>query len=163
SDKYPPGFNPLPMPLNTGTDWSVDALLEVGPIGERELGHYPNAIVWSVDEFFRKLLPAIKASNTFIVYTSDHGQNLLPARSTHCGTTPAVPAGEEEVPLFAITSMPEFAERLEEGAARGYGRFSHFEIFPTLLLAMGYDAGWVRANYGPSLMDVPSTDRKFMI
>jgi len=30
-------------------------------------------------------------------------------------------------------------------------------------LAMGYDKGWVNKTYGPSLMDSPSLDRKFMI
>ena len=70
---------------------------------------------------------------------------------------------EAYVPLFAITSVPEFEQRLEKGAAHGFGRFSHFEVFPTLLLAMGYDAGWVKRTYGPSLMDSPSPDRKFMI
>jgi hypothetical protein len=74
-----------------------------------------------------------------------------------------VPLGEAYVPLFAITSMPEFEQLLKKGAARGFGRFSHFEIFPTLLLAMGYDPGWVNKTYGPSLMDSPSPDRKFMI
>jgi hypothetical protein len=48
-----------------------------------------------------------------------------------------------------------------KGAARGFGQFSHFEVFPTLLLALGYDPGWVKETYGPSLMDSPSPDRKF--
>ena len=81
---------------------------------------------------------------------------------THCSTTPNVHPGEAYVPLFAITSVPEFEQHLEEGAAHGFGRFSHFEIFPTLLLAMGYDAAG-STDYGPSLMDLPSPDRKFMI
>jgi hypothetical protein len=67
------------------------------------------------------------------------------------------------VPLFAITSAPDFEQRLEQAAARGFGQFSHFEVFPTVLLALGYDAGWVKETYGPSLMDSPSPDRKFMI
>jgi hypothetical protein len=59
--------------------------------------------------------------------------------------------------------VPKFEQGLEKGAAHGFDRFSHFEIFPTLLLAMGYDAGWVKGTYGPSLMDSPMPDRKFMI
>jgi hypothetical protein len=59
--------------------------------------------------------------------------------------------------------MQEFEQCLKKGAARGFNRFSHFEIFPTLLLAMGYDAGWVKRTYGPSLMDSPSPERRFMI
>src|SRR5262249_52458900 len=56
------------------------------------------------------------------------------------------------VPLFATTSVSEFKRGLEEGSARSFGRFSHFEVFPTL-----------NVSYGPSLMDSPSPDRKFMI
>jgi glucan phosphoethanolaminetransferase (alkaline phosphatase superfamily) len=157
SDKYPPDFHPLPTPRESSKVPST------GSIGERALAHYPNAIAWSVDEFFRKLLPAVDPSKTLIIYTSDHGQNMLPGHSTHCSTTLMVPRGEEAVPLFAITSVPEFRESLEKAAARSFGRFSHFEIFPTLLLAMGYDADWVRRSYGPSLMDSPSPNRTFMI
>ena len=62
-----------------------------------------------------------------------------------------------------MTSVPEFEQGLEKGAAHGFDQFSHFEIFPTLLLAMGYDPGWVNASYGPSLMDSRSPERKFMI
>ena len=45
--------------------------------------HYPNAIAWSVDEFFRKLLPAVDLSKTLIVYTSDHGQSLQGREKHH--------------------------------------------------------------------------------
>ena len=161
-DKYPPDFRTRQIPLKD-TFWFGLAKLRFNEFGERDLADYPNAIAWSVDEFFRKLLPAVDLHKTLIVYTSDHGQSLLPGRSTHCSTTLTVPLGEANVPLFAITSAPEFEKRLEQGAAHGFGRFSHFEVFPTLLLAMGYDAAWVKRTYGPSLMDSPSPDKKFMI
>jgi lipid A ethanolaminephosphotransferase len=166
SEKYPPDFHALSTPrLESHADWSVDTILGLhhDEMTERQIALYPNAIAWSVDEFFRKLLPAVDLSNTLIVYTSDHGQSLLPGRFPHCSWTRAVPRGEESVPLFAATSVPEFEQGLEKGAAHGFDQFSHFEIFPTLLLAMGYDAGWVNGSYGPSLMDSPSPDRKFMI
>jgi glucan phosphoethanolaminetransferase (alkaline phosphatase superfamily) len=159
SDRYPPDFHALPTYEESHT-WSVATLLGLKPIDQ--IADYPNAIAWSVDEFFRKLLPAVDLSNTLIIYTSDHGQNLS-GRLTHCSTTRPVPQGQVSVPLFAITSAPEFERGLEKAAAHGFDRFSHFEIFPTLLLAMGYDAGWVNRSYGPSLMDSPSPDRKFMI
>jgi glucan phosphoethanolaminetransferase (alkaline phosphatase superfamily) len=162
SDKYPPDFHTPLTPLSD-TVWDVFGKLRLSTTGERDLALYPNAITWSVDEFFKKLLPAVDLHKTLIVYTSDHGQSLLPGRSPHCSTTPTVPPAEADVPLFAITSEPDFEQRLEQGAARGFGQFSHFEVFPTLLLALGYDAGWVKEAYGPSLMDLPSLDRKFMI
>jgi glucan phosphoethanolaminetransferase (alkaline phosphatase superfamily) len=177
STKFPPDFHPLPLPAESDiskySNVIVRSLYEflgsfLPPAGtlqnsDRGIAYYPNAIAWSVDEFFRNLLPSVDLSKTLIIYTSDHGQSLLSGHFTHCSTTPDVPLGEVYVPLFAITSMPEFEQRLEKGAARGFGRFSHFEIFPTLLLAMGYDAGWVNRTYGGSLMDMPAADRKFMI
>src|SRR5262249_29624586 len=154
STKYPPEFHKIPTPAGS------EALDR-----EAMVAHYQNAILWSVDEFFRKLLPMIDLSKTLIVYTSDHGQSLLQGgyKQTHCSTTSKVYPGEAYVPLFAITSLPEFRRLLNNGAAHGFGRFSHFEIFPTLLMAMGYDAGWINKIYGPSLMDSPAQDREFMI
>jgi len=162
SDKYPPDSHMRPTALSS-TFWAAFGKLRLSTTGERDLALYPNAIGWSVDEFFRNLLPAIDLRKTLIVYTSDHGQSLLPGRSPHCSTTPTVSPAEADVPLFAITSEPDFEQRLEQGAAHGFGQFSHFEVFPTLLLALGYDAGWVKKTYGPSLMDSPSSDKKFMI
>src|SRR5262245_792800 len=178
SDKYPPDFH-----AHTSSGKSDLALKSdnafVGAIGSflknvllipgsnvassREIDNYENAIAWSVDEFFRKLLRAVDLSKTLIVYTSDHGQNLLPGYVTHCHGAPRALPGEVNVPLFAITSVPEFERRLEKGAANGFGRFSHFEVFPTLLLAMGYNEDWVTRTYGPSLMDLPTPDRQFMV
>jgi glucan phosphoethanolaminetransferase (alkaline phosphatase superfamily) len=160
SNKYPPDFHTLRAPLR-GTVSSV--VSDDIYAGQRALAQYSNAIAWSVDEFFRNFLPAVDLHKTLIVYTSDHGQSLLPGRFPHCSTTPTVPLAEADVPLFAITSEPAFEQRLEQGAARGFGQFSHFEVFPTLLLALGYDADWVKGTYGPSLMDSPSPDKKFMI
>jgi hypothetical protein len=81
---------------------------------------------------------------------------------THCSTTGVSP-GEAYVPLFASTAVSDFRQGLEKTAERNFGRFSHFEVFPTLLLAMGYDKFWVGSTYGPSLMDAPSPDRRFII
>jgi glucan phosphoethanolaminetransferase (alkaline phosphatase superfamily) len=177
STKYPPDFHAFPTPVEPAASkyqdtiiGSVNAFLKsfLPPAGtvqysDRGIADYPNAIAWSVDEFFKNLLPAVELSKTLIIYTSDHGQSLLPGHFTHCSTTARVSPGEVSVPLFAATLVPEFERGLEQGAARGFGRFSHFEVFPTVLLAMGYDASWVNDNYGPSLMDAPSPDRKFMI
>ena len=173
STKHPPDFRAFPTPEEREASryqntiiGSVNAFLRSflpARYDRASFADYPNAILWSVDEFFRKLLPAVDLSKTLIIYTSDHGQSLVPGHFTHCSTTASVSPSEAYVPLFATTLVPEFKRRLEQGAARGFGRFSHFEVFPTLLLAMGYDAGWVNRSYGPSLLDSPSPDRKFMI
>jgi glucan phosphoethanolaminetransferase (alkaline phosphatase superfamily) len=167
STKYPPNFHVAPTPTesdisNSGFD--VGTLLSSFlPPFDYQIAQYPKAIAWTVDEFFRTLLRGVNLSETLIVYTSDHGQSLIPGHLTHCSSAPPTPMGEVYVPLFALTSVPEFEQRLRKGAARGFGRFSHFAVFPTLLLAMGYDAAWVNRTYGASLADPPRSDRMFMI
>jgi glucan phosphoethanolaminetransferase (alkaline phosphatase superfamily) len=177
SNKYPPDRHPFPAPVLNVSDHQsltigryMSALLggflrpsETDRTPDQEVDHYLNAITWSVDEFFRRLLPAVDLSKTLIIYTSDHGQSFLPGRLTHCSTTLNAPRSQAYVPLFAITSMPEFERGIKKGLAGNFGQFSHFEVFPTLLLAMGYDDDFVKRIYGPSLMDTPSQDRKFMI
>jgi glucan phosphoethanolaminetransferase (alkaline phosphatase superfamily) len=173
SDKYPPNFHAFPDPVASEPSnlkqGSLAAFLQgfMPPSGKdfsaSEIVHYPNAIAWSVDDFFRKLLPGLDLSKTLILYTSDHGQSLLPAHPSHCSWAPTVPEGEAYVPLFAATALPEFEQRLKRGAAAGFNRFSHFEIFPTLLLAMGYDPDWIKRVYGPTLEDSPSPSRTFMV
>jgi glucan phosphoethanolaminetransferase (alkaline phosphatase superfamily) len=118
---------------------------------EDRLHHYKRAITWSVDGFFRRLMSGLNLSDTLVVYTSDHGQDLQRAL-THCSTTNVRPV-EARVPLFAATGDPSFERRLRHGAQLGFNRMSHFEIFPTLLIAMGYDEKWVNEVYGPSLID----------
>ncbi len=58
------------------------------PINDRGrlINSYKNAIRWSVDRFFEALLAQIKLEETLVIYTSDHGQNLMDdgTHLTHC-------------------------------------------------------------------------------
>ena len=126
---------------------------------------YDKAIKWSVDGFFQTLLPRLDLSGTLLLYTSDHGQSMWEDgyKITHCSTTHPHP-GESYVPLFVLTEIPSLADHLSESAARGFDRASHFDIFPTLLLAMGYNEKLVDHKFGQSLFDIPSMrHRKFLV
>lgn len=73
------------------------------------------------------------------------------------------PVGEAIVPMFALTAQTAFAERLERGAKTGFGRSTHFNVYPTLLLSMGYDEKWVTERFGASLLNVSRTEpRRFL-
>jgi hypothetical protein len=75
-----------------------------------------------------------------------------------------VSPNEAIVPLFAATGDRRFEQRLQEAARVGFNRMSHFELFPTLLIAMGYDEKWVKKTYGPSLLDEPKPHvRSFLV
>src|SRR5262249_23672880 len=118
---------------------------------------YNNAVRWSVDGFFEKLFTRLDKTSVFVIYTSDHRQSLMEGGQimTHCSTK-NTQVGESLVPLIVSTGIQDLAVRVRKSATQGYGRATHFEIFPTLLLAMGYDEQWVREWYGPSLLDIPA-------
>jgi lipid A ethanolaminephosphotransferase len=119
---------------------------------------YHKALRWSVDAFFEKLMPKLVREDTLTIYTSDHGQSMFEGGydQTHCTIGENVAAGESYVPLFAIAGLEWFQAALQKAAARAIDHASHFEIFPTLLVGMGYDEGWVSNAYGPTLLNVPT-------
>lgn len=125
------------------------------PIVNRKalLNSYRNAIAWSVDGFFRALVDGLDLHDSLIVYTSDHGQNLLEDGDpvTHCRRTASV--REAAVPLFVITGDEALHARFARAASRNRDRTSHFQIFPTLLEIMGFDPKDVRQTYYLTLFD----------
>jgi glucan phosphoethanolaminetransferase (alkaline phosphatase superfamily) len=156
---YPPGFHEIPVPgKRTLADWRG------GAPRKALLDAYSNAVQWSVDGFFRKLLNRFDGGDVLVIYTSDHGQSLMDGgeKLSHCSTyrEGSTQIGEGLVPLFALTKIPGLEERLRESAARAYGHAADFDIFPTLLSAMGYDEEWSRKQYGPSLLDIPANRRR---
>jgi glucan phosphoethanolaminetransferase (alkaline phosphatase superfamily) len=105
-----------------------------------------------VDGFFEELLPRIAGLDYLLIYTSDHGQNLMDngLLVTHCTPT-EVNEPQVLVPLLVFASegklRAEFLKVLEQRRDRS----THFELFPTLLIAMGYLPDQVHSQYGPSL------------
>jgi glucan phosphoethanolaminetransferase (alkaline phosphatase superfamily) len=148
------GYSPLDFNKYTRSDGTR---FEYGRRTLTDLvGSYKNAIAWNVDGFFQELLPNIDLGGVLIIYTSDHGQNLWDDGnrfSRHCNNHP--PPTEVRVPLVTFTGDEVFGRALSTSAARSFNEASHFEIFPTLLLAMGYDPTSVADIYGPSLLAVP--------
>src|SRR5262245_5921585 len=153
---YPPELDNLLLPLENRT-------LAYRPTSDELLHMYNSAILWSVDGFFKKLLNRFQYDKVLLVYTSDHGQRLMDGkeRKNHCTTlSEDTQLGEGLVPLIVSTGIPELEVRLRESVARVYNRGSGFDIFPTLLLAMGYNEQWVRTSSGPTLLDVPANRRR---
>ena len=124
------------------------------------INSYKNALRWATDGFFKKMLPQMDLANTLILYTSDHGQNFMPGRQTHCSTKDADPR-EGLVPLMAITDDGPLASRFEKAARLNHDRASHFTIFPTLLTVMGYDTSALGPAYGASLFEKIEAPQRF--
>jgi lipid A ethanolaminephosphotransferase len=131
---------------------SMQAGEAVGTSRERLVNAYKNAIHWNVDGFFQRLLAQLPAE-TVILYTSDHGQNLMDAGLVLQCNARDPHFLEGVVPILAITGSTELRTLLGAAVPSNRDRASHFEIFPTLLVLMGFEHEAVRARYGGSLMD----------
>ena len=121
---------------------------------ERLVNSYKNAVRWSTDDFLEHLLEETDLSNAVIIYTSDHGQNLLEDGKpvTH-GRQLSQVLHEAIVPLLVFTSHPELQEKFMRSAVINFNKASHFDILPTILNLFGYDPPAVRARYRQSLFE----------
>ncbi len=121
---------------------------------ERLVNSYKNAIRWVVDGFFERLIPEIDLEKTLIIYTSDHGQNLLDDGKlvTHCRRiSPTL--NEAISPLFIMTKKAELLQEFRIAAHSNFDKTSHFQIFPTVLTLFGYDEKRISEIYYQSLFE----------
>lgn len=131
---------------------------------ERSLNSYMNGIRWSVDEWFEKLLAQRKEFRPFvIIYTSDHGQNIVDdgTLATHC--RPNGNRFEGIVPMVIFSNDAVVLNRFKAALGTGYDKTSHFQIFPTLLRLAGYKRVWVKSHYGASLSESPGSAPEFFV
>lgn len=121
---------------------------------------YANALRWSVDSFFRTIAPLLD-DDTVVLYTSDHGQSFKEGSrtSTH-GNRIAPPKSQAKVPLLGWGGL--LKQRFPDGIAAFRDRVSHYQVFPTLLVLMGFDEAEVVSRYGPPLWDPPDGGRVFL-
>jgi glucan phosphoethanolaminetransferase (alkaline phosphatase superfamily) len=135
-------------------------------VKEETIVEYKNAIYWEVDRFFERLARSIDLDHTLLIYTSDHGQSLFEGgyKQSHCSVNGQVAAGEGIVPLIAMTHAEPFNSELRAIANRDFSHFSHSDVFPTLLTAMGYARQWVQTKYNSSMLYGPhAASRGFFV
>jgi len=152
---YPKEYSVFPFALEQGE-----------PMDDREksLNSYMNGIRWSVDDWFKDLLSESGDYKTYvIVYTSDHGQNIVDdgTLATHC--RPRANHFEGIVPLIVFSNDATILERLKAVQVESYDKTNHFQIFPTLIRLAGYEDSWVRSHYGASLSEPPGTLPEFFV
>ena len=157
-----PYFRSYPKEYNIFTP-----TLEQGePMNDREksLNTYMNGIRWSVDDWFKSLLADSKEFKTYtMIYTSDHGQNIVDdgTLATHC--RPMANRFEGLVPMVVFSNDAITLNRLKMVVETSHDRTSHFQIFPTLLSLSGYKGTWVKSQYGASLSDRTETLPEFFV
>jgi glucan phosphoethanolaminetransferase (alkaline phosphatase superfamily) len=125
-------------------------------IGSRErlVNSYKNSIRWAVDGFFEILSSEIDLSESVLIYTSDHGQNLLDDDQpvTHCRRM-SQNLHEAVVPLLVWSGNDTLHGKFDLAASHNFNSASHFEIFPTILTLFGYDPQSIRKQYHQSLFE----------
>jgi len=143
----------------------VVAVTESAERKDKELmiNSYKNSIQLSIDKFFETLLRGNTFRDSIVIYTSDHGQNLMDSdiELTHCSEGGSTPY-EALIPLMVITDIPEWRNRFEASAARNFDRASHFNVVPTILEILGYDKNQVQAKHGQSLFGDLSLPNRFV-
>ena len=122
---------------------------------------YANSMLWSVDGFLETLLADVNLDDTVVLYTSDHGQSFKEGNglSTHADRSDPPPT-QANVPLVGWGRL--FATRFPDGVMHARGRADHFQLFPTMLVLMGYDEAEVTSRYGQPLWGPPPTARVFL-
>ena len=157
-----PYFRSYPKEYNLFTP-----VLEHGePMNDKEksLNSFMNGIRWSVDDWFKGLLSENDDFKRYvIIYTSDHGQNIVDdgTLATHC--RPMANRFEGIVPMMVFSNDEEILEKLKVTQFASYNKTSHFQVFPTLLQLAGYKESWVRNHYGVSLCESPVTSPAFFV
>ena len=126
------------------------------PMNDREksLNSYMNGIRWSVDDWFKGLLSNSGDFEPYvIIYTSDHGQNIVDdgTLATHC--RPRANRFEGIVPMMVFSNDDSIIEGFRAVQSTEYNKTNHFQIFPTLLRLAGYNGSWISKHYGPSLSE----------
>jgi len=140
------------------------ALEQGEPMDNREkaLNSYMNGLRWAVDDWFKGLLSESVDFQTYaIIYTGDHGQNIVDdgTLATHC--RPRANPFEGIVPMVVFSNAPAILEGFKSAQASSYNETSHFQVFPTLVRLAGYNDSWVRSHYGASLSEPPGTLPEF--
>jgi glucan phosphoethanolaminetransferase (alkaline phosphatase superfamily) len=130
----------------------------------RSLNTYRNGMRWSVDEWFKGLLSESEAFQPYvIIYTSDHGQNIVDdgTLATHC--RPKANRYEGMVPMMLFSNDAMTLELFNAARMSSHDKTDHFQIFPTLIRLAGYEGSWVREHYGASLSESPDTSPEFFV
>lgn len=112
--------------------------------------HYRAALRWAVDRFLDRLITGLQHSGQAVqvIYTSDHGQGLGEggSHSTHCLPKDPVDV-QARVPLIMFSLNLDLPAQWQPEN----GFYSQFQLFPTVLQMMGYEADAVIDRYGTDL------------
>ncbi len=151
NDKYPKEFELYTPNLNRNQNLGK-SIQDIDWVSYRN--SYRNTLKYSVDYFFKQVFAKANLNNAVMLYTSDHGQDLHESFSknfTHCSTNPKI--NEGIVPLLVMYGNNINNLNFQKYYKDNINKSSHFNLFPTILLLMGYEKEVVRIMYGESLFN----------
>ena len=125
---------------------------ETGETFEGRAGSYMNAIAWSVDRLWPRLMESVISTKATMIYTSDHGQIVEPVGLTHCHVTDPE-TRTALVPMMLYIPEGASRDRYASAAITLKDKASHFMIPATLLSFMGYSETDVMGTYNMSLLN----------
>lgn len=131
---------------------------------ERSLNSFMNGVRWSVDDWFKTLLSESGEFRRYVmIYTSDHGQNIVDdgTLATHC--RPRANRFEGIVPMIIFANDEDILKTFKASQTSGFDKTSQFQVFPTLLGLAGYKDSWIRSHYGASLSEPPTILPEFFV
>jgi glucan phosphoethanolaminetransferase (alkaline phosphatase superfamily) len=114
------------------------------------IDNYDNAILYNSESFFQTLVGDRLPAQTTYIYTSDHGQTLLPDRATHAGDSKP----EALVPILMFGDD----ERLQNADTKFAA--AHSNLFATMLDLMNYPPELRAEKYAVSLLAAKVGDSK---
>ena len=131
-------------PTLDGDEWRTDR-------PEESANSYSNGVLWSVDGLLRYLVEGLASrglENTVVVYTSDH------ANRQHFGGADRL-TEYYSVPLVVFPVKVDEALRTDllMGSRLNRDKVSHVDLFPSVLVLMGYDKALVNQRYGSTIFD----------
>ncbi len=114
---------------------------------------YDAAIRYSSAGFFDAIFKDVDMGKVLLIYTSDHGQRLDGTGSSHCNSTPH--RNEFSVPMLVFTGDTAWRAQLKQSSIDYHDQAWHAQIFPTLLVGLGFDKETITHDYAPTLVDAP--------
>lgn len=129
------------------------------------LNSYYNSLRWGVDGFFAELIKRLEGRDVILIYSSDHGQSILEKGipGTH-NRVFNISSSQASVPLFALGFNTHTRDLLAKMYIKeNFNKASAEQIFPSLLLLMGYAREDLKSYYANSLFEpLAPIVRKFL-
>ena len=141
--RYPPEGRVF-TPTLEGDEWRTDE-------PERSANSYSNGVLWAVDGLLRHLVEGLASrdiEDTVVVYTSDHA-----CRQYFGGESPVTEYYSVPFLVFPVKVHDELRTDLAAAARFNKDKLSHIDVFPSVLVLMGYDKAEVNRQYGYTIFD----------